>query len=186
VDFGGQSAPEILFEPKSMHGDTQESGAEGQGIADSAETCTRTASECLTPWDVQSRRIHPINAKWPALYGGEGGGHGYAFIPESSGQAVATVDCRNLYENPELSGTLQSKPGGGYSLNYQNPVRIGYAVRRLTPLECERLQGLPDGWTDIPGAKDTPRYKAIGNGLAQPCPDWILARIKERLEGTVG
>lgn len=39
-------------------------------------------------------------------------------------------------------------------------------VRRLTPLECERLQGFPDGWTDIPGASDTARYKALGNSVA--------------------
>ena len=43
-----------------------------------------------------------------------------------------------------------------------------YVVRRLTPLECERLQGFPDGWTDIPGASDTARYKALGNSIALP------------------
>lgn len=51
------------------------------------------------------------------------------------------------------------------------------AVRRLTPLECERLQGLPDNWTT--GGSDTARYKAIGNGMAQPCADWIIKRITE-------
>ena len=43
-----------------------------------------------------------------------------------------------------------------------------YVVRRLSPLECERLQGFPDGWTDIPGASDTARYKALGNSIALP------------------
>ena len=38
-------------------------------------------------------------------------------------------------------------------------------IRRLTPLECERLQGFPDGWTDIPGASDSARYKALGNSV---------------------
>ena len=38
-------------------------------------------------------------------------------------------------------------------------------VRRLTPLECERLQGYPDGWTDVPGASDSARYKALGNSV---------------------
>lgn len=92
-----------------------------------------------------------------------------------------SVDCRNLCENKELSGTIQSKTGGGYSLNYQNPVRIGYAVRRLIPLECERLQGLPDNWTNIEGASDTARYKAIGNGIAKPCSDFVIGRIAEVL-----
>ena len=52
-------------------------------------------------------------------------------------------------------------------------------VRRLTPLECERLQGLPDGWTliDHKSCSDTARYKAIGNGMAQPCADFVLAGI---------
>ena len=43
-----------------------------------------------------------------------------------------------------------------------------YVVRRLTCVECERLQGFPDGWTDIPGASDTARYKALGNSIALP------------------
>jgi len=60
--------------------------------------------------------------------------------------------------------------------------RIGYRVRRLTPLECERLQGFPDYWTDIPGASDTARYKAIGNSVAIPCVDYVLGGIAEVLE----
>ena len=68
---------------------------------------------------------------------------------------VSSVDCRNLCENEEVSATLQAKSNGGYSLNYQNPIHLMYAVdetktiRRLTPLECERLQGYPDFWTLI-------------------------------------
>lgn len=59
-------------------------------------------------------------------------------------------------------------------------------IRRLTPLECERLQGLPDGWTDVPSidkkgnikpASDSSRYKAIGNGMAQPCADFVLEQL---------
>ncbi len=50
-------------------------------------------------------------------------------------------------------------------------------VRRLTPLECERLQGFPDGWTDIPKAADSPRYKSLGNSVAVPCVDFILRGI---------
>ena len=92
--------------------------------------------------------------------------------------AVAhAVDVRNLCETVELSGTLQSKNSGGYSLNYQNPVRIGYRVRRLTPTECLRLQGFPDNWLDIDGASDSAKYKAVGNSVAEPCPDFIFERI---------
>lgn len=56
-------------------------------------------------------------------------------------------------------------------------------VRRLTPLEAERLQGLPDGYTDIEfkgkPAPDSKRYKALGNGMAQPVADYVIRRIVE-------
>lgn len=97
-------------------------------------------------------------------------------ITQSSGldqHGVAAVDCRNLQENDELSGTLQTKESGGYSLNYQNPVRLGYMVRRLTPTECERLQGYPDGWTALDEhgnpISDTKRYQMLGNSVAACC-----------------
>ena len=50
-------------------------------------------------------------------------------------------------------------------------------IRRLTPLECERLQGYPDGWTDVPGASDSARYKALGNSVAIPCVEHLMQRI---------
>lgn len=54
-----------------------------------------------------------------------------------------------------------------------------YIVRRLTPRECERLQGFPDDWTKIDaGTPDTPRYKALGNSMAVPCMRWIGERIQ--------
>lgn len=56
---------------------------------------------------------------------------------------------------------------------------MGYIVRRLTPTECERLQGFPDGWTDLGGTPDTPRYKALGNSMAVPCMRWLGERIQE-------
>ena len=49
-----------------------------------------------------------------------------------------------------------------------------HLIRRLTPSECERLQGFPDGWTDIPGASDSARYKALGNSVAIPCVDFVM------------
>ena len=59
----------------------------------------------------------------------------------------------------------------------QQTEAYAYLIRRLTPLECERLQGFPDGWTDIPGASDSARYKALGNSLAIPCVEFIMSRI---------
>jgi DNA (cytosine-5)-methyltransferase 1 len=66
---------------------------------------------------------------------------------------------------------------------HNQSVLTAMAVRRLTPTECERLQGFPDGYTDIqPNGKPTPdgpRYKALGNSMAVPCMAWIGQRIKE-------
>ena len=59
----------------------------------------------------------------------------------------------------------------------QQTEAYAYLIRRLTPLECERLQGFPNGWTDIPGASDSARYKALGNSVAIPCVEFIMSRI---------
>lgn len=105
---------------------------------------------------------------------------------------ICAVDCRNGTENTDLNGTLQEKSNGGVSYNLQNVVRERHIVRRLTPLECERLQGYPDGWTDIGEwtdtkgnkhkAADSPRYKALGNSIAIPPWLWVLSRLNEYCE----
>ena len=105
---------------------------------------------------------------------------------------VCAVDCRNGTENPDVNGTLQCKENGGTSLNLNNVVRQKYIVRRLTPLECERLQGYPDGWTDIgewtdtKGKKrklsDAARYKALGNSIAIPPWLYVLSRLNQYCE----
>ena len=94
------------------------------------------------------------------------------------------VDCRNGTED-SVNGALQSN--SAHSLNGNNVVRTRYIVRRLTPLECERLQGYPDGWTDIGEWTDTngkkrqtsdaSRYKALGNSISLPNWKWVLKRI---------
>lgn len=100
---------------------------------------------------------------------------------------IASVDCRNFTEGGEINGTLQAKESEGQSLNLNNTVRQNMVVRRLTPLECERLQGFPDHWTDLgewtdskgkrhKGA-DSPRYKALGNSIALPPWKWLLKRL---------
>ena len=89
---------------------------------------------------------------------------------------VAGLDCRNASENGDLCGTLQ-KGTSGSSLNSIHPVRNGLLIRRLTPLECERLQGFLDGWTNIPNASDSARYKALGNSVAIPCVEFIMGQV---------
>lgn len=67
--------------------------------------------------------------------------------------------------------------GGDNGGGSENLAVIRNLVRRLTPLECERLQGFPNGWTDIPKASDSPRYRALGNSVAIPCVDFIMRGI---------
>ncbi len=71
----------------------------------------------------------------------------------------------------ELAGTI--KRGGMPPI-----VASEYIVRRLMPVECERLQGFPDGWTDLGGTADAPRYKACGNSMAVPVINYIGRRIE--------
>ena len=82
LDLGGQCAGEVSFERDGLRGYFTEGRTPWQGIAPDAErssgaTDCEGEGNCLTPWDVQSRRIFTPNGAWPALYGGEGGGHGY-------------------------------------------------------------------------------------------------------------
>ena len=63
----------------------------------------------------------------------------------------------------------------------QQAEACAHLIRRLTPLECERLQGFPDGWTDIPNASDSARYKSLGNSVAIPCVEFIMSRIAAAL-----
>ena len=72
-------------------------------------------------------------------------------------------------ESGDIAPTLQARMGTGGN----NIPLIG--VRKLTPTECERLQGFPDGWTE--GQNDTARYKQLGNAVAVPVVQWIGERI---------
>ena len=146
---------------------------------------------------------HPLAAEAhpPAVCIGNGQGDIASHISEEMSQtlncmhdamAVMTaVDCRNATENAEVNGTLQAKEQG-QNLNSNNVCRTGNTVRRLTPLECERLQMFPDGWTNIGEwtdskgkvhkEADTPRYKALGNSIALPFWYWLLNRISSQYD----
>jgi DNA (cytosine-5)-methyltransferase 1 len=77
----------------------------------------------------------------------------------------------------DIAQTIVSKGPGAVA---QKPY---YAVRRLTPTECLRLQGYPDWWLDIEGMSDSAKYRAIGNSVAIPCVDYVLGGIAEVLKG---
>lgn len=114
-------------------------------------------------------------------------GHGVAedvshTLDGAQGQAVAfSENIRGELVESEVHRCLQTaggKPGQGYPA-----CRDGMAVRRLTPKECERLQGFPDGYTQVPyrnkPAADGPRYKALGNSMAIPVVRWIGLQLEK-------
>lgn len=103
-----------------------------------------------------------------------------------AGEVASSCKQRDFKGSTDLVCAV-AKSNGGTSYNLQNTVRTGMIVRRLTPMECERLQGYPDGWTDIgewmdsKGKRrkdaDSPRYKALGNSIALPFWDFLAKRI---------
>ena len=99
------------------------------------------------------------------------------------GQPVVAFDLRGreggaMPEGPHDTANIRAG-GGGSSRSY---LAMPWAVRRLTPIECERLQGFPDGYTDVPylgknRTADAPRYKALGNSMAVNVMNWLGERI---------
>jgi DNA (cytosine-5)-methyltransferase 1 len=122
--------------------------------------------------------------------GKPGGGKGPLLSPEKS-LTLGTSNDQVVFPTITM-GAHPAAPG----LNGQDAPYMAEAIlrstacgipRRLTPVECERLMGWPDGWTDVPDEKgkpapDTARYKACGNGVASPVAAWIGFRLREALE----
>lgn len=115
----------------------------------------------------------PANALRSA--GGGGGGSLYPLVSISNTDTPVSFAENQQGELREstVAGTLNTgggKPGTGYQA-----IRHKTIVRRLTELECERLQGYPDGWTD--GQTASARYRQLGNSVAVPCVEWIARRL---------
>ena len=176
ADFGRKTAPEILFEREGVYGDT----SEGREARERASADTSGGAD-------------------EAVYGTRGNGQA-----DNTGlhKKVGALNCMHdqqavldfgriadrIYINADKSVTLQAQGGGGgaktglYCFTDKTVV-----CRRLTPLECERLQGFPDGWTDIGDytdskgkrkkTTDSARYKALGNSIAIPPWTWVLSRL---------
>nr|WP_295759697.1 DNA cytosine methyltransferase [uncultured Oscillibacter sp.] len=93
---------------------------------------------------------------------------------QSSRQQKEATDL--IYQ--ETVGTFTSSDSKGPNAQYVSQdkliVEAPLLIRRLTPRECERLQGYPDDWTALPGAADSPRYRALGNSVAIPCVEFLM------------
>ena len=192
ADFGGMSAPEILFERNGMRWDSPQSRNEGQEVARDTGKGTFDAIGV----DVYNQSITGVVAAAVTTAVGSG--------TYSSGPRVLTTypienhpnDSRVRLKEDGVVQTLSGRmgTGGGNTpmvLNQHSATQT--AIRRLTPLECERLQGFPDGWTDIgewvdtngkmhKESTDSARYKALGNSIAIPFWFWLLRRISAQYE----
>lgn len=270
-DFAGGRAGEILFKREGLRGNFAQSRAARKETA--ADAVGSTGGSCGTVYALQGNGIDRADT---AGCNGKGWRENICYTLNTVDRpAVAySADCRNMRLNEEISGTLQAKGNGGYSLNYQNPVvyqnpkrgeyvesEIGstllahlaveprdivvydargngdgqivptltgehesrvtdytalaigngqldqiymsdtagtlncmhdqqavllkrlwrYIVRRLTPLECCRLQGFPDWWEDGVSGSDSARYKMWGNGMALPCVLYVMEGIVDEM-----
>ena len=232
ADFGGLSAPEILFVRKSVSGNLEPgeqkrkeaAGAAGDGAAGASYAIQGSmigrADQNGTQGDGAnvdvSFTLNTIDRH--AVAYGIGSYHSNAWKSDNPYSGVyeadtaKTLDALNCGypacnqggtavlqpytagsygDYTEVVGTLRES-GGDYGGGTETLVKCNHIVRRLTPLECERLQGFPDGWTDIgewvdsKGKKhkesDSPRYKALGNSIALPFWMWLLKRISAQYE----
>jgi DNA (cytosine-5)-methyltransferase 1 len=262
ADFGGGTAPEILFKREGLRRNTAPGGEAGQGIAGDAARGFRETGQgywgegigCLRA-EGENRPSRPSNVViadcqalsdiagtgvgeaqcWPnvsstlprrmdgspcidrgpqMIYDARGNGNG-EISPTMTGAHNARIsdytavvafaqnkrdEVRDLddkagalsaepgmKQQTYVAGTVSSKwakgTGGPAGDECQNLVNNGMAARRLTPLECDRLQGYPDNWTLIPGASDSARYKADGNSVAIPCVEYVAEGIAIVLRG---
>ena len=166
TDFGGRCAGKILFDPKSLRGYFEAGGTPRQGVSafgggdvNEAGGGYGTDTGGLTGGDIPDGSVYCIAGNSIGRKP-ENGGHGTCCRQELC-YTLTTVD-RHVVIAPVITeGSKQS-----------------YAARRLTPLECERLQGFPDDWTkyghDGMQIRDTRRYEMLGNSIAVPCAAYIL------------
>ena len=267
ADFGGQSAPEILFVRKGVSGDTQPGKPQGKRPAGGAENSAayavrlqgngidraNSAGQNGGGWrenvaytlntidrpvvcagfklgnSEKARSIGYCEEQAPTLNAECGGNKPAGLCLNDQGGAVTVFDpqqitipvnrsrpepgkpCHTLtssmgagsgnvptifrqkefgdYCQDDVAGTCKARDRGDGTGNI---VQNAMTVRRLTPMECERLQGFPDGWTDIgdwtdsKGKKrkttDAARYKALGNSIALPPWKWVLKRLCAQYE----
>lgn len=259
-DFGGMSAPEVLFERKGLSWDSEPGGTAGEGTSQSSERSVGSAINAVcygissfssnsmesgnphsgiyeaetsrtldlhggcpacnqggiavvqgcavtdyTPILLESNQHHAtirtdgISTTLPASMG-MGGGYVPMILPFDTTTYQQVTDPlmanshpgsytgQDAYNDMLVAHALRSQgsdPHREDAMAY--PISAG-KVRRLTPLECERLQGYPDGWTDIGAwadskgkvhqeSSDSARYKALGNSIALPFWFWLLRRI---------
>ena len=231
-DFGGHTAPEILFERKGLRGDTAEGGTAREEIAGAAESgfnpavarsltaradgspcadrgpnivCSPhqggcdggigngQAHEAVTMAQEVSQTLNTMHDKQAILYQPKSAmEENWAESETKNALRAGESKVSHVVLREDVSHTLRAKANCAYREDTETYPVQNMVARRLTPLEWERLQGYPDGWTNIgkwidgSGKKhrssDNGRYKALGNSIALPFWFWLLRRISAQYE----
>jgi len=182
-------AAAVLFERESLCGNLAPRREKGQEVAGTIATrfgiSPNNHEECVTqrvyenhPADSRVKELEEVCSTVTSRWG-TGGGNA-PMVSKTIQEAVGT-DLYNCTITGDIACTFTAD---ATSATHSGPtVMQSMAVRRLTPVECERLQGFPDHYTDIkPKGKPTPdgpRYKALGNSMAVPVMAWIGQRIQK-------
>ena len=163
---GGGNVP-MVFEPKSAF---EENWAEST-VKNALRANASKSSHAIMFSHTQGLDAQPSEENSPTLRT-QGGGMAVAYSIREDAQAN-TFSATEL----EVANALQAHQPSVQSHHAQTFIaEAEMQVRRLTPVECERLQGFPDGWTD--GQADSNRYKQMGNAVAVPVVQWIISNFK--------
>ena len=204
ADFGSERAGEILFERESMRGDSAQGGEAREGAAGDAAggtgrirvyDCRGNGDGCTVPnltGDHQNRvtdytaiclQGNGIDRADTARCNGCGRRLGEAYTLNTIDRHAVCVGNGQMHQTElgDKTGALNCMHDQQAVIHSAKPPRR-YIVRRLTPLECCRLQGFPDWWEDGANGSDSARYKMWGNGIALPCAADVMRRIAEECE----
>lgn len=175
ADFGSERAGEILFECEGVYGNPAEGRETGEGTSADAEGSAGRGCaflyERLSVFDARGNGDGEIA---PTITGDhENRITDYTAVCVGNGQLHQT-------DLGDKAGALNCMHDQQAIITQGKPPRK-YVVRRLTPLECCRLQGFPDYWTDGVEGSDSAKYKMWGNGIALPCAVDVIGRIAKEL-----
>ena len=184
-----KTAAEILFERKSLSGHFEESNKKRKGITSDAGASVETGGILWSASDQpNAERVVDKAGTLNCNKGQRGGYICPTVLDRASFNQGQNAQYEPLIEQTETCPTIVSR--GPHEVQHSTIKSI--AVRRLTPVECERLQGFPDNYSQIPWkgkpadqCPDGPRYKACGNSMAVPVMRWIGERIQKQIDGTL-
>ena len=160
---GGGNVP-MIFEPKSAF---EENWAESE--VKNALRANASKSSHAVVYPIDDARELEKHQNGTGI--GEEGAPAYTLDRQ---QLPAVALAFDLY-NQQVTEKNQTLSSAASDASHTGTIWEGSVVRRLTPTECERLQGFPDGWTD--GQADSNRYKQMGNAVAVPVVEWIISQM---------